>query len=68
MEGAPSLRFLQGWAAMLPTQLLSVLTPPVVYAVVVPALSKVREGRGTRNRGGFCGQKAGHPPIRFSHG
>ena len=24
-EGAPSLRFLQGWAAMLPAQLLSVL-------------------------------------------
>jgi hypothetical protein len=35
--GAPSLRFLQGWAAMLPAQLLSVLHP-VVYAVVVPAL------------------------------
>jgi hypothetical protein len=44
--GCPILAFLQelslslskGWAAMLPAQLLSVFTPPVVYAVVVPAL------------------------------
>ena len=27
-EGVPSLRFLQGWAAMLPAQLLSVLHRP----------------------------------------
>jgi hypothetical protein len=37
-------------------------TLPVVYAVVVPALRKVREGRGTRSCGGFCSLKAGHPP------
>jgi hypothetical protein len=36
-------------------------TPPVVYAVVVPAL-RLREGRGTRICGGFCSLKAGHPP------
>jgi hypothetical protein len=38
-------------------------TLPVVDAVVVPALRKVREGRGTRCCGGFCSLKAGpHPP------
>src|ERR1700732_3116550 len=31
-EGAPSLRFLQGWAAMLPAQLLSVLHRPLCMA------------------------------------
>src|SRR5258708_5058228 len=36
-------------------------TLPVVYAVVVPALRKVREGRGTRSCGGFCSLKAGPP-------
>jgi hypothetical protein len=37
--GSPILAFFDaGWAAMLPAQLLSVLPPPVVYAVVVPAL------------------------------
>jgi hypothetical protein len=46
---------------MLPAQLLSVLHRPVVYAVVVPALRKVREGRGTRCCGGFCSLKAGPP-------
>jgi hypothetical protein len=35
-EGAPSLRSLQGWAAMLPTQLLSVLHKPTAYAFLVP--------------------------------
>jgi hypothetical protein len=34
-------------------------TPPVVYAVVVPALRKVREGRGTRSCGGFFSLMAG---------
>ena len=41
-------------------------TPPVVYAVVVPALR--REGRGTRICGGFCSLKAGPPApptLRF---
>ena len=38
-------------------------SPPIVYAVVVPVLRKVREGRGTRSCGGFCGLKAG-PPAR----
>ena len=39
-------------------------TLPVVYAVVVPALRKVREGRGTRSCGGFRSLKAGPPPMR----
>jgi len=42
-------------------------TPPVVYAVVVPAL-RLREGRGTRICGGFCSLKAGPPApptLRF---
>ncbi len=38
----------------------------VVDAVVVPALRKVREGRGTRRYGGFCSLKAG-PPAQFPH-
>ena len=38
---------------MLQAQLVSVLHYPVVYAVVVPALRKVREGRGTRSCGGL---------------
>jgi hypothetical protein len=33
----------------------------VVGAIVVPALRKVREGRGTRCCGGFCSLKAGPP-------
>lgn len=33
-------------------------TPPVGYAVVVPALRQ-REGRGCRICGGFCSLKAG---------
>src|SRR5579864_5979174 len=32
---------------------------PVVDAVVVPALRKVRKGRGPRSCGGFCSLKAG---------
>jgi len=47
LEGALSLRFLQGPVAMLPTQLLSVLHKPVAYAFVVSALRQEREGRGT---------------------
>ena len=45
-EGAPSLRFLQGRVTMLPTQLLW-LCNPVAHAFQVPALCKVRKGRGT---------------------
>ena len=44
-------------------------TPPVVYAVVVPAHSPSQfEGRGTRICGGFCSLKAGPPApptLRF---
>jgi hypothetical protein len=49
-------------------------TPPVVYAVVVPApsqvgqaLRKLREGRGNRICAGFCSLKAGPAPptLRF---
>jgi hypothetical protein len=36
-------------------------TLPVVYAVVVLALRKVREGRGTRICDGFCSLTAGPP-------
>ena len=42
-------------------------TPPVVYAVVVPAL-RPREERGTRICGGFCSLKArppAPPTLRF---
>jgi len=45
-EGAPSLRFLQGRVTRLPTQFLW-LCNPVVHAFQVPALCKVRKGRGT---------------------
>src|SRR6478609_6576274 len=45
-EGAPSLRFLQRRVTMLPTQLLW-LCNPVAHAFQVPALCKVRKGRGT---------------------
>ena len=41
---------------MQPAQLLFVLPPPVMYAVVVPAL-RLREGRGTCICGGFCSLK-----------
>jgi hypothetical protein len=68
-EGAPSLRFLQGWAAMLPAQLFVRSTLSVVDVVCVPALRKVREGRGTRSCGGFRSLKAGPrappPALRF---
>ena len=56
---------------MLPPHLLSVLYRPLVYAIALPALRKVREGRGTRCCGGFCGLKAGphppRPPLGFRH-
>src|SRR6476661_3614869 len=45
-EGAPSLRFLHGRVTMLPTQLLW-LRHPLSHAFQVPALCKVRKGRGT---------------------
>jgi hypothetical protein len=45
-----------------PTFIRSAL--PVVYAVVVPALRKVREGQGTHSSGGFCIWKAGPPGLK----
>jgi hypothetical protein len=48
LEGAPSLRFLQGWAAMPPTHFLAVVPKHRCHAFVVPALCKVREERGIR--------------------
>jgi hypothetical protein len=65
-EGAPSLRFLQGRVAMLPTRLLSFCTNPVAYAFVVPALCKLRKGRGTLCF--VCASEIkslGHPPRMF---
>jgi hypothetical protein len=56
-EGAPSLRFLQGWVKMMPAQLLSVLHYPFGCRRRT-ALRKVREGQGTRSCGGFCSLKA----------
>jgi len=46
-QGAPSLRSLQGWVAILPTQLLFFCAKSVAHAFVVPALCKLRKGRGT---------------------
>ena len=61
-EGAPSLRFLQGRVTMLPTQLLS-LCNPVTHAFQIPALCKVRKGRGTHCVFGASEVKSlGHPP------
>jgi hypothetical protein len=40
-EGAPSLRFLQGWAAMLSTQLLSVLHCPKTLRKQFPFVSTI---------------------------
>jgi hypothetical protein len=66
-EGAPSLRFLQGWAAMLLVPfdfLCNCVIKPLEQAFPNPALRKVREGRGThfvddRRRD----QRPGHPPL-----
>src|SRR5580700_6868726 len=41
-EGAPSLRLLQGWAAMLPAQLLSVLHRPLCMPSSYPSFSPTR--------------------------
>lgn len=38
MEGAPSLRILQGWVEMRPTQFLSEADKPIAHALVVPTL------------------------------
>ena len=66
-EGAPSLRFLQGRVTMLPTQLLW-LCNPVAHAFQVPALCKVRKGRGTHYVFGASEVKSlGHPPPRSPH-
>jgi hypothetical protein len=64
IEGAPSLRFLQGRVSVLPTQLLSACTKPVAYAFAVPALRKEREGRGTHCVADASEIKSlGHPPV-----
>jgi len=42
-------------------------TLPVVYAVVAPALRKVREGQATRGCGGICSLKAGPPALITQH-
>jgi hypothetical protein len=71
-EGAPSLRFLQGWVAML-SALIDLLwllwrrdqTPPA-QTFPTPALRTEREGRGTRRVGDALEIKnLGHPPLRF---
>jgi hypothetical protein len=49
-EGAPSLRFLQGWAAMLPAQLLSVLHYPLCMPSSYPLSQSTR--------------RTGHPQLR----
>jgi hypothetical protein len=64
-EGGPSLRFSQvGADAAGATGVRSTL--PVVCAVVVPALRKVREGRGTHSVGDISAiseiKSLGHPP------
>ena len=49
---------------MLPTQLLYVLRNPVAHAFQVPALCKVRKGRGTHYVFGASEVKSlGHPPV-----
>ena len=60
-EGAPSLRSLQGWVAMLPTQLLFCRTKSVVHEFVVPALCKLRKGRGTLGPVSASNQSPGQP-------
>jgi hypothetical protein len=63
VEGAASLRFLQGRVTMLTTQFLS-LYNPVAHAFQVPALCKVRKGRGTHYVFGASEVKSlGHPAL-----
>jgi hypothetical protein len=50
-EGAPSLRFLQGWASMLPAQLLSVLH----YSLCMPSSYPPFAKKSTR--------RTGHPQL-----
>jgi ATPase subunit of ABC transporter with duplicated ATPase domains len=54
---------------MLPTQLLVFRTKSVVHAFVVPALCKLRKGRGTLGPVSASNQKPGPPAIleRFGH-
>jgi hypothetical protein len=63
--GAPSLHYLQGRVAMLPTQRFCLFgITPVAYALVVPALRKEPEGRGTHPV--LCASEIkslGHPPA-----
>jgi hypothetical protein len=47
VEGCPSLCSLQGRVVMLPARPLSFCTNPVAHAFAVPALCKLRKGRGT---------------------
>ena len=61
------MRFLQGWAAMLPTQLLFFRTKSVAHAFVVPALCKLRKGRGTLGPVSAGNQKPG-PPADLPNG
>jgi hypothetical protein len=61
----PVRAFFARGVAMLPTQLLSVLhKPPLLHALVVPALCRVRKGRGTRCVLGASEVKAG-PPAKL---
>jgi hypothetical protein len=66
-EGARSLRFLQGRVTMLPTQLLW-LCNPIAHAFQVPALCKVRKGRGSHyvfDAGAVKNLAAAHrPPLK----
>jgi len=67
VEGARSLRFLQGLVTMLPTQLLW-LCNPIAHAFQVPALCKVRKGRGTHYVFDAGAVKSlGHPPTHRHH-
>jgi hypothetical protein len=64
LKGAPSLRFWQGWAAMLPTRRMLV---PLCEHLSSP-VRKVREGRGTLCGGGADEIKSLGPPARsFRH-
>jgi hypothetical protein len=60
-EGAPSLRSVQGWVAMLPAQLLFFRTKSVAHAFVVPALCKLRKRTGHLGPLSASSQKPGHP-------
>jgi len=50
-EGAPSLRLLQGWAAMLPMQRLTFPDKPVPHAFAFPTLSQTTRKDGAPGTG-----------------